>query len=544
MAHPRAGKPAEKSDLIDVDALLAAYYDLVPDVSNPDQAVVFGTSGHRGSAFDGAFNEAHITAITAAIIEYRASQGVTGPLFIAKDTHGLSLPAWKTAIEVLVAAGIEVFAEKEDEYTPTPALSRAIIRYNREHTGGPQADGIVVTPSHNPPRDGGFKYNPPNGGPADTDATSWIADRANELVPDFKKVKRIPYEKAANKINRFDYRSKYCEELSLVVDIDKIKSSGLRIGADPMGGASAQYWEYISENLLPNLTVVNRVIDPTWYFMTLDTDGKIRMDCSSPNSMASLVHQRDKYDIATGNDADADRHGIVTPDAGLMNPNHYLAVAIEYLFGHRPGWPADTKIGKTLVSSSMIDNVAKELGRTLVEVPVGFKWFVPGLISGELGFGGEESAGASFLEMNGSTWTTDKDGIILDLLASEITAVTGKTPSQRYAELAEEFGEYVYQRIDSDASREEKARLKALSPEDIKATELAGKKITNVYTNAPGNDAPIGGIKVTTDEGWFAARPSGTENKYKIYAESYVSENELSKIQDAAKEVVSEALEG
>ena len=544
MAHPRAGKPAEKSDLIDVDALLAAYYDLVPDVSNPDQAVVFGTSGHRGSAFDGAFNEAHITAITAAIIEYRASQGVTGPLFIAKDTHGLSLPALKTAIEVLVAAGIEVFAEKEDEYTPTPALSRAIIRYNREHTGGPQADGIVVTPSHNPPRDGGFKYNPPNGGPADTDATSWIADRANELVPDFKKVKRIPYEKAANKVNRFDYRSKYCEELSLVVDIDKIKSSGLRIGADPMGGASAQYWEYISENLLPNLTVVNRVIDPTWYFMTLDTDGKIRMDCSSPNSMASLVHQRDKYDIATGNDADADRHGIVTPDAGLMNPNHYLAVAIEYLFGHRPGWPADTKIGKTLVSSSMIDNVAKELGRTLVEVPVGFKWFVPGLISGELGFGGEESAGASFLEMNGSTWTTDKDGIILDLLASEITAVTGKTPSQRYAELAEEFGEYVYQRIDSDASREEKARLKALSPEDIKATELAGKKITNVYTNAPGNDAPIGGIKVTTDEGWFAARPSGTENKYKIYAESYVSENELSKIQDAAKEVVSEALEG
>ncbi|EPD32772.1 phosphoglucomutase, alpha-D-glucose phosphate-specific [Propionimicrobium lymphophilum ACS-093-V-SCH5] len=544
MAHPRAGKPAEKSDLIDVDALLAAYYDLVPDVSNPDQAVVFGTSGHRGSAFDGAFNEAHITAITAAIIEYRASQGITGPLFIAKDTHGLSLPAWKTAIEVLVAAGIEVFAEREDEYTPTPALSRAIIRYNREHTGGPQADGIVVTPSHNPPRDGGFKYNPPNGGPADTDATSWIADRANELVPDFKKVKRIPYEKAANKVNRFDYRSKYCEELSLVVDIDKIKSSGLRIGADPMGGASAQYWEYISENLLPNLTVVNRVIDPTWYFMTLDTDGKIRMDCSSPNSMASLVHQRDKYDIATGNDADADRHGIVTPDAGLMNPNHYLAVAIEYLFGHRPGWPVDTKIGKTLVSSSMIDNVAKELGRTLVEVPVGFKWFVPGLISGELGFGGEESAGASFLEMNGSTWTTDKDGIILDLLASEITAVTGKTPSQRYAELAEEFGEYVYQRIDSDASREEKARLKALSPEDIKATELAGKKITNVYTNAPGNDAPIGGIKVTTDEGWFAARPSGTENKYKIYAESYVSENELSKIQDAAKEVVSEALEG
>ncbi len=544
MAHPRAGKPAEKSDLIDVDALLAAYYDIVPDVSNPDQMVVFGTSGHRGSAFDGAFNEAHIAAITAAIIEYRAQEGVTGPLFIAKDTHGLSLPAWKTAIEVLVTAGIEVFAERDDEYTPTPALSRAIIRYNREHAGGPQADGIVVTPSHNPPRDGGFKYNPPNGGPADTDATSWIANRANELAPNFKQIKRTPYEQAASKVNRYDYRSTYCQELSLVVDIDKIKASGLRIGADPMGGASAQYWHYISENLLPNLTVVNDVIDPTWYFMTLDTDGKIRMDCSSPDAMASLVQQRDKYDIATGNDADADRHGIVTPDGALMNPNHYLAVAIEYLFSHRPGWPADCKIGKTLVSSSMIDNVARELGRTLVEVPVGFKWFVPGLISGDFGFGGEESAGASFLEMNGKTWTTDKDGLIMDLLASEITAVTGKTPSQRYRELAEQFGEYCYARIDSDANREQKARLKALSPEDVKATELAGKAITNVYTNAPGNDAPIGGIKVTTDAGWFAARPSGTEDKYKIYAESYVSTDELSKIQDAAKDVVSEALEG
>lgn len=543
MADPRAGKPADKSDLIDADALVAAYYDLVPDVSNPDQAVSFGTSGHRGSAFDSAFNEAHIAAITQAIIEYRASQNITGPLFIAKDTHGLSLPAWRTAIEVLVGAGIQVFAERDDEFTPTPALSRAIIRYNREHKGGPLADGIVVTPSHNPPRDGGFKYNPPNGGPADTDATGWIANRANELVPNFRKIKRISYEEAAKQVNRFDYRTPYCNELSLVIDMEAIRASGLRIGADPLGGASVQYWEYIAENLIPSMTVVNKVIDPTWYFMTLDTDGKIRMDCSSPDAMASLVANRDKYDIATGNDADADRHGIVTPDAGLMNPNHYLAVAIEYLFSHRDGWPKDTKIGKTLVSSSMIDNVAKKLGRTLVEVPVGFKWFVPGLISGEMGFGGEESAGASFLEKNGSTWTTDKDGIILDLLASEITAKTGKTPSQRYRELAEEFGEYSYARIDNDASREQKARLKALSPEDVTAKTLAGGDITHVYTNAPGNNAAIGGIKVTTDDGWFAARPSGTENKYKIYAESYQGPEHLEKIQKAAKQVVSEALD-
>ncbi|WIY83832.1 phosphoglucomutase (alpha-D-glucose-1,6-bisphosphate-dependent) [Propionimicrobium sp. PCR01-08-3] len=544
MAHPRAGQLADSSDLINVDEVLGAYYDKVPDPHNPDQAVSFGTSGHRGASLDTAFNEAHIASITQAIIEYRATQGTTGPLFIGKDTHGLSLPAWKTAIEVLVANSIEVLAEQENEYTPTPAVSRAIIRYNREHAAGPQADGIVVTPSHNPPRDGGFKYNPPNGGPADTDATGWIADRANELMADFRSIKRVPYEQASAKVHRYDYRTPYCAELAQVVDIPAIKASGLRIGADPMGGASEQYWEYISETMLPNLTVVNKVIDPTWYFMTLDTDGKIRMDCSSPNAMASLVANRGAYDLATGNDADSDRHGIVTPDAGLMNPNHYLAVAIQYLFGNRPGWPQATAIGKTLVSSTMINNVAGLLGRKLVEVPVGFKWFVPGLISGDLGFGGEESAGASFLEFDGSTWTTDKDGLILDLLASEITAKTEKTPSQLYNKLVDQFGTYFYARIDAEASREQKARLKALAPEDIKASQLAGDAITHVYSHAPGNNAPIGGIKVTTDSGWFAARPSGTEDKYKIYAESYRSAEHLAAIQDAAKQVVSQALEG
>ena len=543
MAHPRAasGRPL---DLINVDEVLGAYYDLVPDPTDPDQMVSFGTSGHRGSSLDTAFNEAHIASITQAIIEYRAQQGTAGPLFIAKDTHGLSLPAWKTAIEVLHSAGVEVLAEREDEYTPTPALSRAIIRYNREHAGGPQADGIVVTPSHNPPRDGGFKYNPPNGGPADTDATSWIADRANELMADYKSIRRTPYEQIADQVTRFDYRTPYCRELSLVIDMDLIANSGLRIGADPMGGASVQYWQYIAENLLPNLTVVNPVVDPTWYFMTLDTDGKIRMDCSSPDAMASLVANRTAFDISTGNDADSDRHGIVTPDAGLMNPNHYLSVAIQYLFGNRSGWPATAAIGKTLVSSSMIDNVAQLLGRRLVEVPVGFKWFVPGLISGEMGFGGEESAGASFLERNGNTWSTDKDGIILDLLASEITAATQLTPSQHYQKLVDQFGTYHYARIDSDANREQKARLKALTPEDVTAKELAGDPITHVYSHAPGNNEAIGGIKVTTDAGWFAARPSGTEDKYKIYAESFRSAEHLAEIQNSARQVVAEALAG
>ncbi|EPH02699.1 phosphoglucomutase, alpha-D-glucose phosphate-specific [Propionibacterium sp. oral taxon 192 str. F0372] len=544
MAHPRAGQVADSTDLIDVDAVIAAYYDMVPDPSNPDQAVSFGTSGHRGSSLDTSFNEAHITAITQAIVEYRTAQNITGPLFIAKDTHALSLPAWKTAIEVLTAAGIEVLAERADEYTPTPALSRAIIRYNRKHADGPQADGIVVTPSHNPPRDGGFKYNPPNGGPADTDATSWIADRANQLMTDPGSIKRNNYDRIADQVTRYDYRTPYCHELALAIDMEAIKASGLRIGADPMGGASAQYWQFISENLLPDLTVVNPVVDPTWYFMTLDTDGKIRMDCSSPNAMASLVANRSAFDIATGNDADSDRHGIVTPDAGLMNPNHYLAVAIGYLFANRPDWGPDTKIGKTLVSSAMIDNVAAKLGRTLVEVPVGFKWFVPGLISGDMGFGGEESAGASFLEKTGATWTTDKDGLLLDLLASEITAVTGQTPSEHHRDLVGEFGTYHYARVDAEANREQKARLKALTPADVTATDLAGDPITNVYSHAPGNGAAIGGIKVTTDAGWFAARPSGTEDKYKIYAESYRSAEHLAEIQAAAKIVVNTALNG
>ena len=543
MAHERAGQVAQDSDLIDVDAVLSAYYDRTPDPSNPDQQVVFGTSGHRGSSLDTAFNEAHIAATTQAIVEYRAGQGVSGPLLLGKDTHALSLPAWKTAIEVLHAHGVATFAEREDEFTPTPALSRAIIDYNREHPDAP-CDGIVVTPSHNPPRDGGFKYNPPNGGPADTDATGWIAARANELLADPGAIKRTPYEQASASVQRHDYMGAYVSQLHKVVDIEAIKNAGVRIGADPMGGASVHYWAHIAETLLPNLTVVNPTVDPRWSFMTLDTDGKIRMDCSSPNAMASLIGNRDKFDLSTGNDADADRHGIVTPDAGLMNPNAYLAVAIGYLFTHRPGWRDDCGVGKTLVSSSLIDKVAAQVGRTLVEVPVGFKWFVPGLIEGTLGFGGEESAGASFLQTDGGTWTTDKDGLILDLLAAEILAVTGKTPSQLYAELEEQFGKSYYARVDSDANREQKARLKALSPSDVTATELAGEKITAVLTEAPGNGAAIGGIKVTTDSAWFAARPSGTEDKYKIYAESLKSPEHLAQVQEQAREVVNAALGG
>lgn len=542
MAHERAGQVAQEQDLINVDEVLSAYYDITPDVDNVDQQVVFGTSGHRGSSLDGKFNELHIAATTQAIVEYRAEQGTTGPLFIGKDTHALSLPAWKTATEVLVANAVSVMAEKEDEYTPTPAVSRAIIVYNRDHVGQPQADGIVVTPSHNPPRDGGFKYNPPNGGPADTDATSWIADRANELMRDASAIKRVSYDEASAEVTRFDYRTAYCEDLVNVIDMEAIKKAGVRIGADPMGGAAVQYWQYLAEKSGLDLTVVNPEVDPTWRFMTLDTDGKIRMDCSSHNAMASLIQSRDKFDISTGNDADSDRHGIVTPDAGLMNPNHYLAVAIQYLFTHRPGWREQARVGKTLVSSSMIDKVAAEIGRELVEVPVGFKWFVPGLISGEMGFGGEESAGASFLTLDGQTWTTDKDGIILDLLASEILAVTGKTPSQHYAELEAKYGKSYYARIDADADREQKARLKALSPADITATELAGETITAILTEAPGNDAAIGGVKVTTENGWFAARPSGTEDKYKIYAESLKSAEHLAAIQTEAKDVVNAAL--
>ncbi|HML51246.1 MAG TPA: phosphoglucomutase (alpha-D-glucose-1,6-bisphosphate-dependent) [Propionicimonas sp.] len=541
MVHERAGQVARPEDLIDPDAVVSAYYDLRPDPDNPDQQVVFGTSGHRGSSLDAAFNDAHIAATTQAIVEYRASQGITGPLFIGKDTHILSGPAWRTAIEVLHAHGVAVHAEADSDFTPTPAVSRAIIVYNRDHSG-PRADGIVVTPSHNPPRDGGFKYNPPHGGPADTDATSWIAARANELLRDPGAIARTPYQRAAAEVTRVDYLGAYCEDLHNAIDLDAIAGSGVRIGADPLGGASVQYWAYIAERLNLDLTVVNPSVDPTWSFMSLDWDGKIRMDCSSPYAMAGLIANRDSFDISTGNDADSDRHGIVTPDTGLLNPNAYLAVAISYLFDHRPQWAAGAAVGKTLVSSSIIDKVAADLGRTLVEVPVGFKWFVPGLISGDLGFGGEESAGASFLARDGSTWTTDKDGILLALLASEIRAVTGSSPSQLYAAMEARYGASHYARIDAPASREQKAKLAKLSASDITATTLAGEPITATLTHAPGNGAPIGGLKVTTASAWFAARPSGTENVYKIYAESLRDAAHLARVQAEAKEVVDAVL--
>ncbi|HHV21472.1 MAG TPA: alpha-D-glucose phosphate-specific phosphoglucomutase [Propionibacterium sp.] len=543
MAHPRAGTVALPEDLIDVDAVLGAYYDLTPDPDNPDQQVSFGTSGHRGSSLDTKFNELHIAATTQAIVEYRAGQGITGPLFLGKDTHALSLPAWKTAIEVLVANGVALRAEREQDYTPTPAVSRAIIVHNAGGSGG-TADGIVVTPSHNPPRDGGFKYNPPHGGPADTDATSWIADRANELMRDPAQIRRTPYDRAKADVATFDYLTAYGNDLKNVLNLGAIREAGVTIGADPMGGASVQYWGWIAEHLGLDLTVVNPEVDPTWAFMTLDTDGKIRMDCSSPNAMASLIANRDAYQIATGNDADSDRHGIVTPDGGLMDPNAYLAVAIEYLFSHREGWSPDAGVGKTLVSSSLIDKVAAELGRRLVEVPVGFKWFVPGLGDGSIGFGGEESAGASFLTLDGRTWTTDKDGIILALLASEILAVTGDSPSQRYAAIEARNGASAYARIDADANREQKARLSKLSPADVSATELGGEKIAQILTEAPGNNAAIGGLKVVTESAWFAARPSGTEDKYKIYAESLRGADHLAQVQSEAKAVVDGVLGG
>jgi phosphoglucomutase len=543
MAHPRAGKPALPEDLIDVDAVVSAYYDLTPDPENPDQQVVFGTSGHRGSSLDTAFNDAHIAATTQAIVEYRAAQGISGPLYLGKDTHALSGPAWRTAIEVLRANDVTVRCEGDDDYTPTPAVSRAIVVHN---ASGPdaQADGIVVTPSHNPPRDGGFKYNPPHGGPADSDATSVIAARANQLLADPSPIKRRPFAEVSGDLHRFDYLSAYCEDLKNALDLDAIREAGVRIGADPMGGASVQYWDYIADRLGLDLTVVNDKVDPQWAFMTLDTDGKIRMDCSSPNAMASLIGNKDAYTISTGNDADADRHGIVTPDAGLMNPNHYLAVAIQYLYGHRDGWRPDAAIGKTLVSSSMIDRVAADLGRTLIEVPVGFKWFVPGLRSGEVAFGGEESAGASFLSRDGSTWTTDKDGILLALLASEITAVTGKTPSEHYAALEAEHGSPAYARVDAPANRDQKAKLGKLDPSAVTATELAGEPITAKLTKAPGNGAAIGGLKVTTESAWFAARPSGTEDVYKIYAESFKGVDHLKQVQEEARAVVSATLGG
>ncbi|MFI2105689.1 phosphoglucomutase (alpha-D-glucose-1,6-bisphosphate-dependent) [Isoptericola sp. NPDC019693] len=555
--HERAGKPAQDIDLIDVDKVVGAYYDLVPDVADPAQQVVFGTSGHRGSSLDTAFNEAHIAAVTQAIVEYRASQGTDGPLFIGRDTHALSLPAWQTALEVLAAAGVTVMVDARDSFTPTPAVSQSILIHNGATTGdgvrtqGPGlADGIVVTPSHNPPRDGGFKYNPPHGGPAGSEATGWIADRANEILRTggLASVRRVSLEDAlaAGTTHKHDFLTTYVDDLPNVVDVEAIRSAGVRIGADPLGGASVEYWGAIGERYDLDLTVVNPQVDPRWSFMTLDWDGKIRMDCSSPYAMASLVEKMAgdaPFDVATGNDADSDRHGIVTPDAGLMNPNHYLAVAIEYLYGGaRPGWPEGTAVGKTLVSSALIDRVVAGLGRTLVEVPVGFKWFVPGLLTGEVGFGGEESAGASFLRRDGRVWSTDKDGLLLALLASEIIATTGRTPSEHHADLVARHGESWYARVDAPASRDQKARLAALSPDAVTSTTLAGQDITATLTEAPGNGAKIGGLKVTTEDAWFAARPSGTEDVYKIYAESFVSADHLAQVQDAAKELVDGAL--
>jgi phosphoglucomutase len=544
----RAGQLALPRDLVDVAHLVTAYYTTWPDLEDPGQRVAFGTSGHRGSSLTGAFTEAHIVATTQAIVEYRAAQGIAGPLFLGRDTHGLSEPAWASALEVLAGNGVTVLIDSRDRYTPTPGVSHAILAHNRgKAVDDPsRADGIVVTPSHNPPADGGFKYNPPHGGPADTDATKWIENRANELIAArLDGVKRVPGLARARGVDTtgtYDFLGKYIADLPSVLNLDAVREAGLHIGADPLGGASVDYWGAIAEAHRIDLTVINPLVDATWRFMTLDWDGKIRMDCSSPSAMASLIANRDAYQISTGNDADADRHGIVTPDGGLLNPNHFLAVAIDYLFAHRPDWAEGTAIGKTLVSSSMIDRVAEGLGRRLIEVPVGFKWFVPGLLDGSVGFGGEESAGASFLRRDGSVWTTDKDGILLALLASEILAVTGSSPSQLYAGLTEKYGAPAYARIDAAATREQKAVLGKLSAEQVTAKELAGEPITGVLTEAPGNGAAIGGLKVTTSSAWFAARPSGTEDVYKIYAESFQGPDHLKQVQAAAKELVDEVL--
>lgn len=543
----RAGLPAEASDLIDVNALVRAYYDLKPDPSQAAQRVSFGTSGHRGSSLTSSFNEDHILATTQAIVDYRRAQGIAGPLFLGRDTHGLSRPAERTAIEVLVANEVDVRVDSRDSWVPTPALSHAILTHNRDLAPDDplRADGIVVTPSHNPPRDGGFKYNPPHGGPADTDATGWIAARANALIEaGLEGVARTPSKDIdADAIRSYDFRDAYVQDLHTIIDVEAIRTAGVRIGADPLGGASVDYWTEIAEVYDLDLTVVNPDVDPTWKFMTLDWDEKIRMDPSSPSAMAALVARRHEYDVLTGNDADSDRHGIVTPDAGLMNPNHYLAVAIDYLFSHRESWRADAAVGKTLVSSMIIDKVADALGRKLLEVPVGFKWFVPGLLDGSVAFGGEESAGASFVRFDGTVWTTDKDGILLALLAAEIIAVTGKTPSQRYLELEEEFGSAAYQRVDAPATPEQKAALGRLSPEDVTASELAGEPITAKLSHAPGNGAAIGGLKVQTEHAWFAARPSGTEDVYKLYAESLRGPEHLAQVQHEARAVVEAALE-
>lgn len=542
----RAGQPAQEKDLVDITKLLDAYYDTVPAPNEPTQRVAFGTSGHRGSSLTGSFNEAHIVAITQAIIEYRSGQNYTGPIYLGRDTHALSEPALLTVLEVLAGADVPVMIDDRDGYTPTPVLSHAIITHNkRVGTAQGLADGIIITPSHNPPSDGGIKYNPPHGGPAGADITAWIENRANELLEGaWRDIPRTAFQRAFHLENttNFNYVENYIGDLGAVIDMEAIAQSGLRLAADPLGGASVDFWSSISEIHDLNLDVVNSQVDPAWSFMTLDWDEKIRMDCSSPYAMASLIESAGDYDLCFGNDPDADRHGIVTPDGGLMNPNHYLAVAIDYLFQNRPGWGAEVAIGKTLVSSSLIDRVAERLGRKLVEVPVGFKWFVDGLADGSLGFGGEESAGASFLRMDGSAWSTDKDGILLCLLAAEITATTGETPSQRHAKLVAELGASSYARVDAPATPEQKAVLKKLSASDVTATTLAGDPITGTFTEAPGNGAAIGGLKVTTDNAWFAARPSGTEDVYKIYAESFKGDEHLAQVQQQAREVVGAVL--
>ncbi len=542
--HPLAGKPAPESILENIPRLISNYYSFEPDPSNPAHAVAFGTSGHRGSSNALTFNERHVLAISQAVCEYRSSQGISGPLFLGIDTHALSEPALISAVEVFAANGVEVMIDAESGYTPTPVISHAILCHNRGNPG--QADGVVITPSHNPPADGGFKYNPPSGGPADTSITAAIEQRANELMREPSAIRRTPWPRAITRdnVHRHDYITPYVSDLGSVVDMGIIAESGIRIGADPMGGSGIAYWEPIAEKYGLNLERVSEIVDSTFRFMSVDKDGKIRMDCSSPSAMAGLIGLKDQYDIAFGNDTDFDRHGIVTPSGGLMNPNHYLAVAIEYLFANRPGWPANAAIGKTLVSSSMIDRLAAAGGRAMSEVPVGFKWFVDGLLDGSYGFGGEESAGASFLRRDGTVWTTDKDGIIMDLLAAEITARTGRDPAMHYQDLTKRFGTPVYERIDAPASPEEKAILKELSPEQVTATELAGEPITHRLTRAPGNDAAIGGLKVVTENGWFAARPSGTENIYKIYAESFKSAAHLQQIQQEAQDIVKAALSG
>jgi len=539
----QAGRRADPSMLIDVERLVRAYYEERPDVSDPAQRVAFGTSGHRGSALHRSFNEAHILATTEAICRWRRRHGVDGPLFLGRDTHALSEPAFETAVEVLAANDVAVLVDAGGGYTPTPAVSRAILVHNRGRGGG-LADGIVVTPSHNPPEDGGFKYNPPNGGPADSDVTDAIQEEANRLLAaGLDGVPRVAWERAAPALGRHDFLGEYVADLPAVVDLEAVRGAGLRLGADPLGGASVAYWGAIGERFGLDLTVVNDRVDPTFGFMPLDYDGKIRMDCSSPYAMAGLIELKDRYDVAFGNDADADRHGIVTRGAGLLNPNHYLAVAVAYLFGGRRDWPAGTGIGKTLVSSSMIDRVAADLGRQLVEVPVGFKWFVAGLLDGSLGFGGEESAGASLLRRDGSVWSTDKDGIALCLLAAEVTATTGDDPGERYQQLTERFGAPAYRRVDAPATPQQKAVLKRLAAEDVRASELAGEPIAEVLTTAPGNGAAIGGLKVVTEHGWFAARPSGTEDVYKVYAESFRGDEHLQRIVDEAQALVAATLE-